>query len=160
VVGLERGPLSLVRITEELLEWKSSGSGNIKSRLTAVGIRCADHVTLALLAKVGTKFVERRSLGLYSALADKSHGDSFLLACSMNLEKVKSLYDIYPNKSETKITNCFFTVTLPTISSHPTCSNRRNTNPTETAVHTAETKPYAMNAYRKRGILNICNIWR
>jgi hypothetical protein len=27
VVGLERGPLSLVRITEELLEWKSSGSG-------------------------------------------------------------------------------------------------------------------------------------
>jgi hypothetical protein len=26
-VGLERGPLILVRITEELLEWKSSGSG-------------------------------------------------------------------------------------------------------------------------------------
>jgi hypothetical protein len=41
-VGLERGPLSLVRITEELLEWKSSGSGSRKLRLTAVGIRCAD----------------------------------------------------------------------------------------------------------------------
>jgi hypothetical protein len=27
VVGLERGPLSLVRIIEKLLEWKSSGSG-------------------------------------------------------------------------------------------------------------------------------------
>jgi hypothetical protein len=27
IVGLERGPLSLVRITEELLEWQSSGSG-------------------------------------------------------------------------------------------------------------------------------------
>jgi hypothetical protein len=27
VVGLERGPLSLVRIIEELLEWKSSGPG-------------------------------------------------------------------------------------------------------------------------------------
>jgi hypothetical protein len=27
VVGLERGPLSLVSTTEELLEWKSSGSG-------------------------------------------------------------------------------------------------------------------------------------
>jgi hypothetical protein len=27
VVGLERGPLSLVRITEELLKWKSSESG-------------------------------------------------------------------------------------------------------------------------------------
>jgi hypothetical protein len=26
-VGLERGPLSLMRIIEELLEWKSSGSG-------------------------------------------------------------------------------------------------------------------------------------
>jgi hypothetical protein len=26
-VSLERGPLSLLRITEELLEWKSSGSG-------------------------------------------------------------------------------------------------------------------------------------
>jgi hypothetical protein len=27
VVGLERGPLSRVRIIEELLEWESSGSG-------------------------------------------------------------------------------------------------------------------------------------
>jgi hypothetical protein len=27
VVGLERGPLSLVRIIDQLLEWKSSGSG-------------------------------------------------------------------------------------------------------------------------------------
>jgi hypothetical protein len=26
-VGLERGPRSLMRIIEELLEWKSSGSG-------------------------------------------------------------------------------------------------------------------------------------
>jgi hypothetical protein len=39
VVCLERGPVSLVSITEELLEWKSSGSGSRKSRLTAVGIR-------------------------------------------------------------------------------------------------------------------------
>jgi hypothetical protein len=45
VVVLERGPLSLMSITEELLEWKSSGSGSRKPRLTAVGIRCADHVT-------------------------------------------------------------------------------------------------------------------
>jgi hypothetical protein len=42
-VGLARGPLSLVRITEELLEWKSSASGYRKSRLTAVGFRFADH---------------------------------------------------------------------------------------------------------------------
>jgi hypothetical protein len=33
-VGLERGPLILVRITEELLEWKSSGSGSRKSNRT------------------------------------------------------------------------------------------------------------------------------
>jgi hypothetical protein len=26
-VDLERGPLSLVKVIEELLEWKSSGSG-------------------------------------------------------------------------------------------------------------------------------------
>jgi hypothetical protein len=29
IVGLERGPLSLVRIIEELLEWKSRGSGTL-----------------------------------------------------------------------------------------------------------------------------------
>jgi hypothetical protein len=45
VVGRERGPFSLVRITEEQLEWKSSGLGSRKSRLTAVGIRWADHAT-------------------------------------------------------------------------------------------------------------------
>jgi hypothetical protein len=46
VVGLERDPLSLVIITEELLEWKNSGSGSRKPRLTTVGIRCAHHATL------------------------------------------------------------------------------------------------------------------
>jgi hypothetical protein len=44
VVGLERGPLSLVRSTEKLHEQKSSGSRSRKQRLTAVGNRCADHV--------------------------------------------------------------------------------------------------------------------
>jgi hypothetical protein len=47
-VGLERGPLGLVTVTEELLQWKSSGSESRKSRLTAVGIRCADHATLSI----------------------------------------------------------------------------------------------------------------
>jgi hypothetical protein len=45
VLGLERGPLSLVRSIEELLEQNSSGSRSRKQRLTAMGIRCADHVT-------------------------------------------------------------------------------------------------------------------
>ena len=39
--GLERGPLSLVSLVNE----KSSGSRSRKQRLTAVGTRCADHVT-------------------------------------------------------------------------------------------------------------------
>jgi hypothetical protein len=70
VVDLERGSLSLVSITEELFEWKSSGSGSRELRLTAVGFRCADHANL-LSAKVGTNFPDkRRSLGRYSSLVD------------------------------------------------------------------------------------------
>jgi hypothetical protein len=38
-VGLERGTLSLVRIIEELLEWKSSGSGLRKPRLRGDPLR-------------------------------------------------------------------------------------------------------------------------
>jgi hypothetical protein len=41
VLGLERGPLSLVRTTEKLHEWRSSSSGSRKPRSMAVGIRCA-----------------------------------------------------------------------------------------------------------------------
>jgi hypothetical protein len=46
--GSGTGPLSLVRITEALLERKSSGSGSRKPRLMAVAIRCADHATLSI----------------------------------------------------------------------------------------------------------------
>jgi hypothetical protein len=63
VVGLERGPLSLVRIIQELLEYKSSGFGSRKSSLTAVG-------TSSIL-KFGTNFADkRRSLGQYSLLLE------------------------------------------------------------------------------------------
>jgi hypothetical protein len=51
-VGLERGSFSLVRITEELLELKSRGFGPRKSRLTVVGIHCADHATLSIRKKL------------------------------------------------------------------------------------------------------------
>jgi hypothetical protein len=45
-------PLSLVRINEELLDWKSSGAWSRTSRLTAVGIRCADHATPSIRKKL------------------------------------------------------------------------------------------------------------
>jgi hypothetical protein len=47
VVGLERGPLSLVGTTEELLEKKSSGFG-LETENMAVGICHADHVALSI----------------------------------------------------------------------------------------------------------------
>jgi hypothetical protein len=72
-VCLERGPLSLVSTTEELLERKVAAPVK-KTEITAVGIRHADHVTPYPQKLALTSPYRRRSLGWYSSLADSGHG--------------------------------------------------------------------------------------
>jgi hypothetical protein len=71
-VGPERGPLSLVSTTEELLVIKISGSG-LENENTVIGIRHADHVAplssqkVALTtARSGVRVLRPRSLMSYS----------------------------------------------------------------------------------------------
>jgi hypothetical protein len=78
VVTLERGPLSLIRITEELPEWKSSGSGSRKPRFTAVGIRCADHTTSSIRKALTSATSGGPMVGIFS-LRTKSTEFSFSL---------------------------------------------------------------------------------
>jgi hypothetical protein len=72
-VGLERGPLSLVSATEELLERKRSGYG-LDNREYGHRDRRADYVAPSI-RKVGTNYTNNlRSLVRYSSLANSGHG--------------------------------------------------------------------------------------
>jgi hypothetical protein len=82
VVGLERGPLSLVTTTEELLDGKVAAPV-YKTENTTVGIRHADHVAPSIRKSWQSLSNKWRSLGRYSSLADTDHGVKSLAILSI-----------------------------------------------------------------------------
>jgi hypothetical protein len=83
-VGLERGPLSLVRITEELIEWNSSGSG-LENRVQRSWESVALTTRHPLSAKLALTSPTSggRSVGIVH-LKTKSRGVFHFLAVKMN----------------------------------------------------------------------------
>jgi hypothetical protein len=82
-VGLERGPLSLVRITEEILEWKSSDSGLENRDLKGRGdpLRWPRDTLYPQKLPRTSPTSGGRSVGIVR-LRTKSHGVSFYLKVS------------------------------------------------------------------------------
>jgi hypothetical protein len=83
-VGLERGPLSLVSTTDELLDRKVAPPVQ-KSENMAVGIRYADHAAPSIRKKLAVTSPTSggRSVGRYSSPADSDHGVLFFLTSAL-----------------------------------------------------------------------------
>jgi hypothetical protein len=76
IVGLERGPPSLMSTTEELLD-RNAASPVQKTENMAVGIRHADHMAPSIRKSWQHFTDKRRSLLRYSSLADSDNGVFF-----------------------------------------------------------------------------------
>jgi hypothetical protein len=88
ITGLKRGPLSLVWIIKEIFEWKSSGSRSRKSRLTAVGIRFADHATSSIRKSCQPSLIQSQNVTACTLISQHEREIYHFRDFQVNVEKI------------------------------------------------------------------------